>query len=191
MKGKAPVSVITDGDSSVKNAIAKVFPNAHHRLCACHLIGNATSNVGKPKFTFMLKKCMLGDYEIGVFHRKWVEMVEEFGVQDKQWIIDLYERRHMWATAHIRGKFFAGFRTTSRCEGLHAIIARYVKSRYNLCEFLEHFKRCVDHIRHKEFEVDLILQKVCLYYKLTLSLWNGLHLMFTLERYSFSFSQFL
>ncbi|KAL4293447.1 hypothetical protein AHAS_Ahas18G0129000 [Arachis hypogaea] len=28
----------------------------------------------------------------------------------------MYEKRHMWATAHIRGKFFEGFRTTSRCE---------------------------------------------------------------------------
>ena len=23
--------------------------------------------------------------------------------------IDMYKKRHMWATAHIRGKFFAGF----------------------------------------------------------------------------------
>lgn len=26
----------------------------------------------------------------------------------------------MWATAHIRRKFFAGFKITSRCEGLHS-----------------------------------------------------------------------
>jgi hypothetical protein len=30
----------------------------------------------------------------------------------------MYEKRHMWATAHIRGKCFAGFRITSRCEAL-------------------------------------------------------------------------
>ncbi|QHO00100.1 Protein FAR1-RELATED SEQUENCE [Arachis hypogaea] len=156
MKGKAPVSVITDGAPSMRFAIETVFPNAHHRLCAWHLIRNATSNVGNPKFTSMFKKCMLGDYEISVFEQKWFGMVEEFGVAEKNWIIDMYEKRHMWATAHIRGKFFAGFRTTSRCEGLHSIIAKYVKSQYNLVDFIKHFKRCLTYLRYKEVEADYV-----------------------------------
>ncbi|KAL4337819.1 hypothetical protein AHAS_Ahas12G0148300 [Arachis hypogaea] len=53
MNVKAPVLVITDGDLSMKFAIEKEFPNAHHRLCAWHLIRNATSNIGKPQFTSM------------------------------------------------------------------------------------------------------------------------------------------
>nr|XP_025607775.1 protein FAR1-RELATED SEQUENCE 5-like [Arachis hypogaea] len=83
MKGKAPVFVITDSAPSMRFAIETVFPNAHHRLCAWHLIRNATSNVGNPKFTSMFKKCMLGDYEISVFEQKWFGMVEEFGVAEK------------------------------------------------------------------------------------------------------------
>ncbi|XP_025621133.1 protein FAR1-RELATED SEQUENCE 5-like [Arachis hypogaea] len=66
----------------------------------------------------------------------------------------MYEEKHMWATAYIRGKFFAGFRTTSRCEGLHSVVARYVGSRYDLTSFVEHFQRCVAHLRFKEFNVD-------------------------------------
>ncbi|RYQ91401.1 hypothetical protein Ahy_B09g097280 [Arachis hypogaea] len=80
MNGKAPVSVITDDDLSMKFAIEKEFPNAHHRLCAWHLVHNTTSNIGKPQLTSMFKKCMLGDYEIDVFRQKWFEMVEGFGV---------------------------------------------------------------------------------------------------------------
>ncbi|RYQ90640.1 hypothetical protein Ahy_B09g096681 isoform C [Arachis hypogaea] len=129
MNGKAPVSVITDGDLSMKFTIEKEFPNAHHRLCAWHLIRNATSNIGKPLFTSMFKNCMLGDYEIDVFRQKWFEMVEGFGIENKNWVLDMHKKRHSWATAHIRGKFFAGFRTTSRCEGLNSIIAKYVNSR--------------------------------------------------------------
>ncbi|XP_015939870.1 protein FAR-RED IMPAIRED RESPONSE 1-like [Arachis duranensis] len=83
MKEKTLVSVITDGFPSIKFAIEAVFPNAHHRLCAWHLIQNATSNVGNPKFTFMFKKCMLRDYKISVFEQKWFEIVEEFGVAEK------------------------------------------------------------------------------------------------------------
>ncbi|KAJ1415153.1 MULE transposase domain [Sesbania bispinosa] len=57
MKGKAPSSVITDGDLALRNAIRKVFPNAHHRLCAWHLLRNATSNVGIPDFMTYFKRC--------------------------------------------------------------------------------------------------------------------------------------
>ncbi|XP_057758746.1 protein FAR1-RELATED SEQUENCE 5-like [Arachis stenosperma] len=110
MNGKAPVSVITDGDLSMKFAIEKEFPNAHHRLCAWHLIFNATSNIGKPQFTSMFKKCILGDYEIDAFRQKWFEMVEGFGVKNKNWVLDMYKKRHSWATVHIRGKFLLVFR---------------------------------------------------------------------------------
>ncbi|XP_072054719.1 protein FAR1-RELATED SEQUENCE 5-like [Arachis hypogaea] len=77
-------------------------------------------------------------------------MVGFFGVEDREWIVDMYEKRNMWATAHIRGKFFAGFRTTSRCESLHAVLKRYIKSRYNLTEFVQHFQRCLSYMRHRE-----------------------------------------
>ncbi|QHO33766.1 protein FAR1-RELATED SEQUENCE 5-like [Arachis hypogaea] len=97
---------------------------------------------------------MLGDYEIPVFKRKWVQLIEEFGLEDKPWVINMYEEKHMWATAYIRGKFFAGFRTTSRCEGLLSVVARYVGSRYDLTRFVEYFQRCVAHLRFKEFNVD-------------------------------------
>lgn len=154
MKGKMPVSVITDGDLSMRKAIGKVFPSTHHRLCAWHLIRNATSNVKNPRFTSLFKKCMLVDYEIVDFERKWNEMVLECGVQDNVWVLDLYKKKDMWSTAHIRGKFFGGFRTTSRCEGLHAKIGTFVNNRNNLAEFLQHFNQCLEYLRFKELEAD-------------------------------------
>ncbi|RYR63295.1 hypothetical protein Ahy_A04g021094 [Arachis hypogaea] len=94
---------------------------------------------------------MLGDYEVGTFQRKWFEMVEKFGNTDKRWVQDMYERRHSWATTHIRGKFFAKIRTISRCKGLHAVISR---SRYSYINFLCHFDRCLMFGRAKEVEAD-------------------------------------
>ncbi|RYQ84933.1 hypothetical protein Ahy_B10g104433 [Arachis hypogaea] len=76
------------------------------RLCAWRMIRNATSNISKPQFTSMFKKFMLGDYKIDVFHQKWFKMVEEFDVKNKNWILDMYKKRHSWTTTHIRGKFF-------------------------------------------------------------------------------------
>ncbi|XP_057734791.1 protein FAR1-RELATED SEQUENCE 9-like [Arachis stenosperma] len=86
-----------------------------------------------------------------VFRNKWQILVEEFGVEEKEWLNEIYEKRRSWATCYIRGKFFAGFRTTSRCEGLHSLIGKYTKPHYDLSEFIEHFQRMLGHMRFREF----------------------------------------
>ncbi|XP_015969902.1 protein FAR1-RELATED SEQUENCE 5-like [Arachis duranensis] len=77
MKGKTPTSIITDGAMTIRNAVRDVFP----------------------------KKIMLGDYEIPVFKHKWVQLIEEFGLEDKPWVNNMYEEKHMWATVYIREHF--------------------------------------------------------------------------------------
>lgn len=96
----------------------------------------------------------MGDYDIHEFKRKWSKLVSDFGLAENNWVKDLYEKRGMWATAHIRGKFFAGFRITSRCEGLHSEFGKYVNVRNNLLDFLKHFFRWVASMRHREVEAD-------------------------------------
>jgi hypothetical protein len=71
MGGKCPVSVITDGDSAMRNAIKRVYPTAHHRLCAWHLLRNAASNVKEKQFVSKFRQCMLGDYDTREFRLKW------------------------------------------------------------------------------------------------------------------------
>ncbi|KAJ1400084.1 Zinc finger, PMZ-type [Sesbania bispinosa] len=154
MKGKMPISFITDGDHAMRNAIRRVFPMAHHRLCAWHLIRNATTNVKNPRFTSLFEDCMLRDHEISEFESKWGDMVNACGVQDNMWVRQLYEKKMMWATSYIRGNFFAGFRTTSRVDGLHALLGKFVNSRHNLTEFLEHHQRCLLQMRFREVESD-------------------------------------
>jgi hypothetical protein len=70
MGGKSPTPVITDGDLAMRNAIRRVFPECHHRLCAWHLIRNACTNIGKKQFVRKFKQCMLGDYDVGEFKIK-------------------------------------------------------------------------------------------------------------------------
>ncbi|KAK7267547.1 hypothetical protein RIF29_20223 [Crotalaria pallida] len=53
-----------------------------------------------------------------------------------------------------RGEFYAGLTTTSRCEGLHAQVGRYVESGYSLIEFIHHFQRCLSYIHWVEVCAD-------------------------------------
>jgi hypothetical protein len=154
MKGKHPLSVITDGDTAMKNSIKRIFPNAHHRLCAWHLLRNASSNVGLPEFMPYLKRCMLSDMEVNKFEKLWSEMVEKFGLQNNGWIKELYDKKKMWATAHIRGSFFGGIRTTSRCEALHSHIGQFLHHRINMTDFVKQFHRCLTYFRFREIEAD-------------------------------------
>lgn len=55
----------------------------------------------------------------------------------------------------MRGFFFAGIRTTSRCEWLHTQIGKYVGFGDSLYEFLQHFQRCLNYMRNNEQEADL------------------------------------
>ena len=72
MKGKLPKSVIIDGDSVMKRAIGRVFPEAHHRLYGWHLLRNATSHVSNPRFVQEFRSCMLGDYDVDELEEKCV-----------------------------------------------------------------------------------------------------------------------
>ncbi|KAK7243883.1 hypothetical protein RIF29_38696 [Crotalaria pallida] len=63
------------------------------------------------------KKCMLSDYEVGTFEDKWKRFVKQCSVEDHPWVKTVIKTKEMWATAYMRGKFFAGFRTTSRWVG--------------------------------------------------------------------------
>jgi hypothetical protein len=154
MKGKTPISVITDGDVAMRNAIKRVFPNSYHRLCAWHLLRNAMSNIGNLDFIPYFKKCMLGDHEVWKFENLWNEMVNMSGLEDNSWIKEMHRKRKMWATAHIRGHFSAGIRTTSRCEAFHSHMGQFVHSKMNMTDFVKQFHRCVANFRFREVEAD-------------------------------------
>ncbi|RYR75659.1 hypothetical protein Ahy_A01g000237 [Arachis hypogaea] len=91
---------------------------------------------------------------VAEFEMLWDAMVEECGVRELEWVKDVYEKKSSWATAYIRDRFYAGLRTTSRCESLHAKLGRFVESRYGILEFVTNFQRCVDFLRDNEEELD-------------------------------------
>ncbi|XLT59716.1 hypothetical protein HN873_052320 [Arachis hypogaea] len=61
----------------------------------------------------------------------------------------------MWAMTHIRGHFFGGFRTTSRCEDLHSMLGEFVHSHHNLRDFVEQFFCYVLEMRSRETQSDM------------------------------------
>ncbi|KAF1886493.1 hypothetical protein Lal_00045726 [Lupinus albus] len=85
MNGKHPKCVITDGDLSMKNAIKRVFPAAHHRLCAWHICNNAGKNTKKNNFHNDFQKVMYADVEIDDFNMMWEELIAKHGLHNNVW----------------------------------------------------------------------------------------------------------
>lgn len=129
MNNKQPKTVITDGDRAMRNAISKIFPQACHRLCCWHLARNAQTNVNNTDFTREFRRCMLNGYTEDEFNEKWKHMVDTHHVGMNDWVQKMYDDRHMWADAYLRGKFFGGMRSTQRLEGMNAYLNHSVNRR--------------------------------------------------------------
>lgn len=104
MSGKKPLSIVTNGNRAMRQAITWIFPDSCHRLCSWHFIRNCTSNISNVNFVSAFKKCMFGDYEVGwiwgkVSQYSWIIWVDGY-----KWIEEIYKKKHMWTTSYLRGK---------------------------------------------------------------------------------------
>ncbi|RYR04324.1 hypothetical protein Ahy_B06g084000 [Arachis hypogaea] len=93
-------------------------------------------------------------YNLSVVVFSGEAMLDECGKREVEWVQELYRKKYSLATAYIRRRFFAGIRTTSRCESLHAKLGRFVENRYCVIEFVTNFQRCVRFLRDNEDELE-------------------------------------
>ncbi|XP_010651676.2 protein FAR-RED IMPAIRED RESPONSE 1-like [Vitis vinifera] len=154
MNNKKPLSVITDGDKAMRKAIKRIFPNSCHRLCAWHIQRNAFTNVHVKDFTNHFSKCMFMEGIVEEFECAWNDMLEMFNLHGHKWVTDIYAKRSRWAEAYLRGHFFAGMKSTQRCESMNAYLNRFLKTRLKLFEFVKHFDRALSRIRHNEAKAE-------------------------------------
>ncbi|XP_057730159.1 protein FAR1-RELATED SEQUENCE 5-like [Arachis stenosperma] len=127
MRHKEPKVVVTDGDESMRE---------DKDFCAA------------------FKTAVYGHFDVEEFDNYWVDMVTSFGLGDNDWVAKTYEKREMWANAYLCGKFCAGIRTTSRCEGINSSLKKFIKSGNCLLELVENLDRVVKDYRNNEFIAD-------------------------------------
>ncbi|XP_010246754.1 PREDICTED: protein FAR1-RELATED SEQUENCE 5-like isoform X2 [Nelumbo nucifera] len=152
MNGRKPISVVTDCDKALRKAIKNHFPDAQHRLCSFHISENVVSHCANIIGDF--NNCMNMEGTPEQFEEAWNKMINARNLGDQQWLSDLYRKRDRWAETYLHGHFFAGVRTTQRCESENAYVKCYLTSRNNLTEFFRHFEIAVMNNRQREAEVD-------------------------------------
>ncbi|XP_028110620.1 uncharacterized protein LOC114309121 [Camellia sinensis] len=84
------------------------------------------------------------------FEHGWTTMVEKFGLQTNSWVLETYEKRHMWSEAYMHGHFFAGMKSTQCSECMNAYFNPFLQHKLKLYEFVRHYDRALARIRYNE-----------------------------------------
>ncbi|MED6174536.1 hypothetical protein PIB30_069977 [Stylosanthes scabra] len=77
---------------------------AHH-LYASHLQKNVTSNGNEQLFHVLFSRWLYAEMEEEEFEVEWEQAAFEYSLENKIWAVQMYEKKHMWANAYMRGKF--------------------------------------------------------------------------------------
>ncbi|KAI9181238.1 hypothetical protein LWI28_012773 [Acer negundo] len=112
MGHKHLISILTNEDEAMRQAIDEIFPKSQHRICEWYISKNASTHLHKKEkkspFQYLLYK-QISEEE---FEELWKEMLEQHGLEENDWMSRMYEKKHRWAEAYFKGHFFAAMRST-------------------------------------------------------------------------------
>ncbi|XP_028114646.1 protein FAR-RED IMPAIRED RESPONSE 1-like [Camellia sinensis] len=97
--------------------------------------------------------CMDMETNEAKFEDGWARMGEKFGLQTNSWVLETYEKRHMWAEAYMRGHFFAGMKSTQRSESMNAYFKPFLQHKLKLYEFVRHYDQALARISITRLEM--------------------------------------
>ncbi|KAL4354282.1 hypothetical protein GQ457_06G008500 [Hibiscus cannabinus] len=148
-----PLTVITDRDKAMANAISQVLPEAKHRLCLWHIMRNVKSN-GNKSFDDGFMRCADKCRTPMDFEQAWKELVDKHEVEGKVWVQDLYGVKEKWAEAYTQGNFYAGMRTTQWCESMNKALKALLDKKVMMYRFVECYHKELQSLRWKEGHQD-------------------------------------
>ncbi|KAK9267982.1 hypothetical protein L1049_010419 [Liquidambar formosana] len=181
MSNKPPKTILTEQDATMAEALSQVMPSTFHRLCKCHIMQNVVkhvSNVGPKPGCVKGALAYFMDHidEEDDFVAAWEKMLDDYSVRGNDWLNSLFALKKKWANAYVRLAWTASMKGTQLNESFCALLKDYLRSDYDVVQFLMHFEMVLAEKRHKELEADLALSqnlpKVKMPYKILLQARN-------------------
>lgn len=118
MKGKKPVTFLTDQDAAIAAAAKQVFPDVFHALCFWHLKENGLKRLGSlgtgdfTEFRHLVEHVDSEDeLELGW---KWMirTSIPNLDALNRTWLESTYQIRKQWSSAWVKDYFTTGKTTT-------------------------------------------------------------------------------
>ncbi|KAL6527827.1 hypothetical protein OROMI_029638 [Orobanche minor] len=160
MGGKVMKTIFTDQAMAIGNAIKRVFPDAHHRLCIWHIYQNALRNLSHvftkfKSFNGDFKRCIYEGEVEEEFLSNWTDLLENYDLKEEKWMQTLFEKKEKWAQVYGRQHFCAGMASTQRSESMNNYFKKYFKRKHILGEFMKQFDKAISLRRLKEKDADV------------------------------------
>ncbi|XVE81267.1 hypothetical protein DITRI_Ditri15bG0049900 [Diplodiscus trichospermus] len=142
MRGRHPQTILTDIDSSLRDAIARELPNTKHVICSWHVLSKLSSwfslLLGSQYEEFKAEFDILCQLEgIEEFEHQWNHLVARFGLASDKHIALLFSYRASWPLSYIRGYFLARSMTAEFSQSLDAFFKRILTGQTCLQSFFE------------------------------------------------------
>ncbi|XP_074323269.1 protein FAR1-RELATED SEQUENCE 5-like [Apium graveolens] len=156
---KTHITIITDQDIALSNAIAEVMPNTNHTYCTWHIsrkFPEKLSTLYTPysEFKTDFNACIYKLLSPPEFEGRWEDLKEKYDLENHNWVNDMYEIRRQWVFAFTKQHFAAGMTTTSRSESMNSFFDEYVKASTGLKEFIENSQKALESQYFREVQAD-------------------------------------
>ncbi|XP_078177442.1 protein FAR1-RELATED SEQUENCE 5-like [Carex rostrata] len=159
MYNKAPISIITDQNLTMRAAIQEVFPKAVHRCCQWHAMRKAREQLlvyydTKDGFENEFCDVINRSLTMADFESSWKKMLQKYELEDNSHLNTMYKKREEWVPASFRGTFFGNLSTTEISEGMNAVMKLLVDNHTSIYRFVLQLEKLVEEIWQKESDED-------------------------------------
>ncbi|KAJ3673658.1 hypothetical protein LUZ60_005650 [Juncus effusus] len=158
-KGRNPKTVLSDNNLVVINAISIVWPRANFRVCTWHVYQNACKNLnhifqGSKTFSKDFAKCIYECETEEEFINGWRNMVEKYDLINNEYLIKLFNEKHIWAEPYSRDIFTADIKSSLQTETLTNNLKKHLNPQLDLFAYFKHFERALEENRYAELQAD-------------------------------------
>ncbi|XP_074373595.1 protein FAR1-RELATED SEQUENCE 5-like [Apium graveolens] len=101
---KPPITIITDHDIALSNAIAEVMPNTNHTYCTWHISSKFPEKLSilyiqYSEFKTDFNACIYKSLSPTEFEGRWEDLKEKYDLENHNWLNDMYTIRRQWVFA--------------------------------------------------------------------------------------------
>ncbi|CAJ2668660.1 unnamed protein product [Trifolium pratense] len=157
MNERQPVSIITDQDIVIQEAVSQVFPQARHCINKWHVLREGQEKLAHvclahPNFQGELYNCINRTETIEEFESSWNSILDKYKLRRNDWLQLLYNARAQWAPAYFHDSFFAAISPNQGFGG--SFFEGYINQQMTLPFFFRQYERALESWIEKEIEAD-------------------------------------
>ena len=163
---KINIHFSADQCPSMAKAIPKIFPRSLHKLCRWHITRKYKVPLADlyklfPELKEQLDAVLNHPLMPSEFEDAWHELVDKYGLQDVNVMINLWAERESWVSAYWKEVFCARMTSTQRSESMNHVLKKgFVKEQQDLHIFAQQINNCIQTRREAEI-AETIASMVC------------------------------